>query len=181
MAADSDPPAERDLSELLPQVYEEARRVAAHYMRGEAIQTLRPTELVHEAYLRLSKGHPRAIADRAHLLALIATAMRHELVDRARARKALKRGGGATLVTLSEALPTRGLFEDLLELDDALERLQAVDPRAARAFLLCEYAGHTHEQSAELLQVSVRTIQNDLIVARTWLYRELTEDQNGDR
>lgn len=178
-AADSQGPPSPDLADSMPLVYDELKRIAAHYLRGEMHRTLRPTELVHEAYVRIAGGRPRLIADKVHVLALLATAMRHILVDRARARDALKRGGGSIRVTLSEALPARGAHEDALGLEMAIERLHEVDPRAARAFVLSEYGGLTQVEIAAVLGVAERTVRDDLVHARAWLRDRLSEPQNG--
>lgn len=166
-------------SELLPLIYEELRRLATHYIRGERNKTLRPTELVHEAYLKLATGKPRLVADRTHVIALMATAMRQVLVDRARARAAQKRGGAPLRVTLTDALPARAPHEDTLALDLALQHLREHDARSAHAFVLNQYGGLTQVEIAALLGVAERTIRDDLVHARTWLHRYLTQAQNG--
>lgn len=181
MAADPpESPEGPDLSELLPLVYDELRRIAAHYLRSEAHQSLRPTELVHEAYLRLALGRPRVVADRVHVLALIATAMRHVLVDRARSRRALKRGGEWIRVTLSQALPDRGPSEDLMEMERSIDQLEAHDSLAAQAFVLTEYGGLKQFEVAALLHISERKVRDELVHARAWLRRRLSEPQNGE-
>ncbi len=168
-----------DHSALLPLIYAELRRIAAHYMKSEKHKTLHPTELVHEAYLRLVSGCPRLVQDKVHVLALMATVMRQVLVDRARARKAEKRGGDALRVTLSESLPSRGNQEDVIDLERALQRLHVEDSRSANAFVLSEYGGLTHIEIGTLLGVSERTIRGELLHARTWLHRQLAEPQKG--
>lgn len=164
---------------MLPLIYDELRRLAASYVRREKDKTLRPTELVHEAYLKLASGRPQLIADRSHVLALMATAMRQVLIDRGRARRAAKRGGGALRVTLTDALPARGPHEDALELGIAIERLHAEDERAAKLFVLHQYGGLKQVEIAALCGLSERTVQDDLKVARAWLHRHLGGGQKG--
>ena len=132
------------LQTLMPLVYEELRRLAAHYLRGERPgQTLQPTALVHEAYLRLLKDRPDRWQNRAHFCAIAAHSMRQILIERARARDALKRGGGQPRVTFDESLPAAapGATIDLLALDAALERLAALDADQARIVELRFFGG----------------------------------------
>jgi RNA polymerase sigma factor (TIGR02999 family) len=171
------------LSRLMPLVYGELRRLAAHVLAGERTgHTLQATALVHEAYLRLAAGGaPRlGIGDRAHFFAVAAQVMRRLLVDHARGRAAAKRGGGAALVPLtpgiSAAVPgvTAGSApEDLLALDAALTDLAALDGRKARAIELRYFAGSTIGETAAALEVSTATVILDLRLARAWLYRRL--------
>ena len=145
------------LQTLMPLVYGELRRLAAHYLRGERPgQTLQPTALVHEAYLRLLKDRPDRWQNRAHFSAIAAHAMRQILIDRARARDALKRGGGQPRVTFDESLPVQAPdgSVDLLALDGALERLAALDPAQARIVELRFFGGLTIEETADALGVS---------------------------
>src|ERR687896_1283208 len=128
------PDDRQSLDSLLPLVYQELRRLAAGYLRREKPgQTLQPTALVHEAYLRLMKDRPDRWQNRAHFCAIAAHSMRQILIERARARGALKRGGAQPRVTLDEALVAGGERSvDLLALDEALERLARLDPEQAR-------------------------------------------------
>jgi RNA polymerase sigma factor (TIGR02999 family) len=160
---------------LMPQVYAELRRLAAHYLRGERPgQTLQPTALVHEAYLRLLKDRPDRWQNRSHFCAIAAHAMRQILIERARARDAEKRGGGRARVTLDESLAAGGDRSiDILALDEALERLAALDPEQARIVELRFFGGLTVEETADALGSSPATVKRHWAVARAWLAREL--------
>jgi RNA polymerase sigma-70 factor, ECF subfamily len=163
------------LDTLLPIVYQELRRLAASYLRREQPgQTLQPTALVHEAYLRLLKDDPERWQNRAHFCAIAAHSMRQILIERARARGALKRGGRRPRVTLDEALVAGGERSiDLVALDEALERLAAFDPEQARLVELRFFGGLTVEETAEALEISPATVKRHWTVARAWLAREL--------
>jgi len=164
-------------SRLMPLVYNELRRVAGRYMRGERPDhTLQPTALVHEAYLRLLGQHDVAWQNRSHFYAVAARLMRNILVDHARARQAHKRGGQERKVTFDEALEFAGReTTDLLALDEVLTRLAQRDPRQARIVELRFFGGLSEKEVAEVLGVSVRTIKRDWAVARAWLYREISQ------
>lgn len=165
------------LATLLPLVYDELRRLAAHYLRGERPgQTLQPTALVHEAYLRLLKDRPDRWQNRAHFCAIAAHSMRQILIERARARDALKRGGGQPRVTFDESLPAAaaGGSIDLLALDAALERLAALDADQAKIVELRFFGGLTIEETAEAMESSPATIKRHWALARAWLARELS-------
>jgi RNA polymerase sigma factor (TIGR02999 family) len=166
---------QQPVDELLPIVYEELRRLAAAYLRRERPgQTLQPTALVHEAYLRLLKDRPDRWQNRAHFCAIAAHSMRQILIDRARARGALKRGGELPRVTLDEALVAGGERSiDLVALDEALERLAALDPEQARLVELRFFGGLTIEETAEAMAISPATVKRHWTVARAWLAREL--------
>ena len=163
--------------ELLPVLYEELKRIAAHQFRGQAVgHTLQPTILVHEAFLRLVGHSASEWKDRRHFFAVAATAMRQTLIDRARSRKALKRGGPEKeRVTLS-GIPAPDGGIDLIVLDDLLTRLAALDERQARLVELRFFAGLTEEEAAETLGVSLRTVQKDWRKARAWLLAELERE-----
>ena len=166
----------QSLESLLPVVYQELRRLAAAYIRRERPgQTLQPTALVHEAYLRLKKDDPARWQNRAHFCAIAAHSMRQILIERARARDALKRGGGAARVTLDERLvpASADASLDLLALDDALQRLAAMDASAARIVELRFFGGLTVEETAEVMDISPATVKRHWTVARAWLAREL--------
>ena len=165
-----------ELEALMPLVYAELRRLAAHYLKGERPgQTLQPTALVHEAYVKLQKDRPERWQNRAHFCAIAAHAMRQILIERARARDALKRGGGQALVTFDEGLPAavpdRGV--DLLSLDAALERLAALDEGQARIVELRYFGGLSIEETAEAMGISPATVKRHWAVARAWLAKEL--------
>jgi len=170
-AASGDPGA---LNELLPLVYRELRRQAAHCLRREGRHpTLQPTMLVHEAYLQLVRNPDIQWQDRAHFFAVAARMMRRVLVDHARARKASKRSASLVTVTTGIAAGTDGNILDVLILDDALTRLAALDERQCRVVELRAFAGMSVEETASVLGVSARTIKADWQMARAWLTREL--------
>jgi len=162
---------------LVEVVYAELRALAANYMRGQrGSHTLQPTALVHEAFLKLAKVDPRSFTDRAHFLAVAATAMRQVLVNHAEARAALKRNGGRAALELADgvAAPALGLAEiDVLLVEEALRRLEALDPRKARVVEAKIYGGLTHEEIATVVGVSLTTIEGDWRMARAWLAKEL--------
>jgi RNA polymerase sigma-70 factor, ECF subfamily len=160
---------------LLPIVYEELRRLAAAYLRRERPgQTLQPTALVHEAYLRLIKDRPGRWQNRAHFCAIAAHSMRQILIERARARGALKRGGLQPRVTLDEGLVAgEARSIDLVALDEALDRLAELDPEQARLVELRFFGGLTIEETAEAMAISPATVKRHWTVARAWLAREL--------
>jgi len=161
---------------LFDRVYDELRDLARKVRMGRASETLDTTALANEAYLKLAGGRPAALRDRGHFFAVAARAMRQILVDEARRRGAMKRGGGEVWsVTFQEArdggVPVRG--EDLVALDDALERLEAMDARAARVVEQRFFVGLTLEETARVLDVSTATVERDWRAARAWLVREL--------
>jgi len=160
---------------LVGLVYDELRRIAAGLMTHERDDhTLQPTALVHEAWIKLARQEDAHVADRAHFLALAATAMRRILVNHAEARRAHKRGGGGERVTLFEGASVfEERAEDLVALDEALERLAARDPQKARIVELRFFAGLTNEEAAEALAVSTRTVERGWRFARAWLAKEL--------
>jgi RNA polymerase sigma factor (TIGR02999 family) len=165
----------QSLDSLLPLVYQELRRLAAAYIRRERPgYTLQPTALVNEAYLRLLKDDPSRWQNRAHFCAIAAHSMRQILIERARARDAQKRGGARARVTLDEALAAGGERSiDLVSLDEALERLAAIDPEQARLVELRFFGGLTVEETAEAMHTSPATVKRHWTVARAWLAREL--------
>src|SRR6188472_274118 len=143
-----------ELEALMPLVYAVLRRLAAHYLKGERPgQTLQPTALVHEAYLKLLKDRPERWQNRAHFSAIAAHSMRQILIERARARDALKRGGGQPRVTFDESLPAaaNGRSIDFVALDAALERLAALDAEQARIIELRFFGGLTIEETADAM------------------------------
>jgi RNA polymerase sigma factor (TIGR02999 family) len=165
----------QSLDSLLPVVYQELKRLAAGYLRRErAGYTLQPTALVNEAYLRLLKDDPQRWQNRAHFCAIAAHSMRQILIERARARNAQKRGGPRARVTLDDALVAGGERSiDLVALDEALERLAAIDPAQARLVELRFFGGLTVEETADALHISPATVKRHWTVARAWLAREL--------
>ncbi len=164
--------------ELLDLVYGELHRLAQGRMAGEAPQTLQPTALVHEAYLRLFGGVTPRFQNRAHFFTAAAEAMRRILIDRARERGRLKRGGDRLRVTLDEgAARYDARPEELLDIDRALEGLEARDAGMAKIVKLRYFAGLTLEETAEALGSSRSTVARSWRAARAWLQRELTRDQ----
>ena len=162
------------LEKLTPIVYDELRRLARHYMRGEREEiTLQTTALVNEAYLRLVNYKRMRFKDRAHFFAISAQLMRRILVDHAR-RRNLKRGAGVEHVPLDEVAtlgPEREV--DLTVLDDALHALARFDSRKARVVELRFFAGLSAEETAAVLNISPITVMRDWNAARAWLYREM--------
>ncbi len=164
---------------LLGEVYQELRRLAARKMAREASgHTLQPTALVHEAWLRLG-GNDLSFENRAHFFAAAGEAMRRILVENARRKKRLKRGGNQHRVELGEIeIPAPMPDEELLALDEALDRLAEKDARAAEVVKLCYFVDLTQEQAAEALGISVSTVERTWAYARAWLFREL-KNNNG--
>jgi len=165
------------LDELVPLVYAELRRIAGRYMRRERPgQSLQATALVHEAYIRLLKDEDLSFENRAHFLGIAARAMRQILVEHARARDADKRGGERRRITLDEGLATGEPADvDMMALDQALERLAAHDADQARLVELRFFGGLTNEETAAALGVSPATVKRAWVVARAWLFRELSQ------
>ena len=151
------------------------RRLAGGYLRDESAgHTLQPTALAHEAYLRLLDQRRVTWQNRAHFMGLAAQAMRRILVDHARRRGAQKRGGGAVHVSLEIAeVGSGGTGVPAEELNDALDRLAALDERQARVVELRFFTGLSIEETAEVLAVSPATVKRDWMLARAWLHREL--------
>jgi RNA polymerase sigma factor (TIGR02999 family) len=159
--------------ELMPLVYDELRRIAARYIgRERPGQTLQATALVNEAYLRLAAERPREFANRTHFLAIAALSMRQILVQRARARKAAKRGGAPHRITLDDRNIDRANLPpaiDVLALDEALSRLAALDPEQARIVELRYFGGLTVEETADVIGSSPATVKRHWAMARAWL------------
>lgn len=168
----------QSLQQLLEVVYDELRRLAAQKMAQErAEHTLQPTALVHEAYLRLVTGSAVQWEGRNHFFAAAAEAMRRILIEAARRRSSLKRGGARVrneLLDYPAPAPTAA-HESLLALDDALRKLEAVDPAAAQLVTLRYFGGLTMEAAADTLGISLRTAHRNWNYARAWLQRELSE------
>ncbi|GJG89540.1 DNA-directed RNA polymerase sigma-70 factor [Gemmatimonadetes bacterium T265] len=159
---------------LYARVYDELRRLARHVRAGRAGATLSTTALVHEAYDKLRPARVGAWEGRAHFFGVAARAMRDVLVDAARRRAAAKRGGGAVLVTLGDAAAASALrTDDLLALDEALERLGALDARQLRVVEYRYFAGLTATETADALGISLSTVEREWRGARAWLAREL--------
>jgi RNA polymerase sigma-70 factor, ECF subfamily len=166
---------ESALDRLMPLVYHELRRLAKRYMAGERPgHTLQTTALVNEAYLRLVDVKEVSWQNRAHFFAVSAQLMRRILVEFARSRHALKRGGEAPPLSLDEALVVSSKWHaDLVALDDALKALAATDARRSRVVELRYFGGLSVEETAEVLKVSAETVKHDWKLAKAWLRREL--------
>lgn len=170
------------ISDLMPLVYDELRRIAAGYIRGERPgQTLQATALVNEAFVRMAAERARPFHNRTHFLAIAALSMRQILVQRARSRRAAKRGGAPRQVTLDDSnladAPLRGFGAaragaiDIEALDDALTRLAELDPEQARIVELRYFGGLTIEETAEAIGCSPATVKRQWAMARAWLKR----------
>ena len=166
------------LNKLVPIVYDELRRLAARFLRDErAGHTLRPTDLVSEAYLRLIGAHPHELHDRAHFLAIAGANMRQILVDHARKRSRVKRGGGQRPITLADDVIATDRPEELVALDDALVALAVIDARKAKVVELSYFSGLSQAEIAEVVGVHVNTVARDLRLAEAWLHRHIREAQ----
>jgi RNA polymerase sigma factor (TIGR02999 family) len=169
--------------DLIPLVYQQLRQLAAAWMaRESAGQTLQATALVHEAWLRLFEDNSRIWQSRAHFFGAAAQAMRRILIERARRKMSLKRGGGSEHVSLdglevAQALPD----ERILMIDEALERLQTKDPELARVVILKFFGGLTNIAVAEMLGVTERTVQNKWTFAKAWLLQNISKQINATR
>lgn len=164
---------------LFPIVYDELRPLARSRTRQEPLgQTLQPTALVHEAYLRLVSGRDSDFESRTHFFGAAALAMRRILVERARQRRTAKHGGGWERVTLTdEVASTEPRAIDLVVLDRALEALEAHDKRLSEIVMLRYFTGLTIEETARALGLSPATIKRDWEYARAWLFEEMTRDE----
>jgi len=163
------------LVELTPLVYEELRRLAHHYMGGQRPDhTLQTTALVNEAYLRLADQTSPNWQSRAHFFAVAARAMRQILVNYAKASQSQKRGGGALKLELDEAaLISPEQTTEILDLNEALERLATLDSRKAHVVELKYFGGLNHDEIAEVLKISTVTVRRDWTFAKAWLHSEL--------
>jgi RNA polymerase sigma factor (TIGR02999 family) len=164
---------------LVPLLYSEIRKIAAHHMSGERKDhTLQPTALVHEAYLRLLGSREPNWENRAHFLGAASRVIRRVLVDHARAKNRVKRGGGQFLVTLPRELAGSDAIDlDLIALDRALDLLEQEDPEEKAVVELRFFGGMSVPEIAKALGVSTRTVERRWSYARAWLFRELQGDQ----
>lgn len=168
---------DREGMEAIELLYAELRRIAAGLMALERQNhTLQPTAIANEAYLQLVAPSNRNWQNRAHFFATAAQAMRHILVDYGRKKHSQKRGGSFQRVDLDEAAQI-GIApdHDLLQLDEALKRLERIDPRQSRIVELRYFGGLTEEETAEAMGISPRTVKREWSVARAWLYAELAQ------
>lgn len=167
------------VDELVPLVYDELRRLAAGYLRRESPgNTLQPTALVHEAFLKLAQQNRVDWQGRTHVLAIGAKAMRRILVDHAKRKQRIRHGGRLKRIALDDTAalsPERD--EDLLAVDEALDKLAAVDERQAAIVELRFFGGMTVEEVAEALGLSKRTVEGEWTMVRAWLRRELAKDE----
>src|ERR1043166_1677593 len=167
--------------ESFPVIYQELRKLAAYQIAGENGQeTFQTTSLAHEAWLRLMCGKQSHWVNRRHFFAAAAEAMRRILVENARRKKRLKRGGQLQPVQVDEIdLPSPMPDEDFLALHEALDRLEQFDPRAAEVVKLCFFVGLTQPQAAQELGVSLSTVERAWSFARAWLYREIQREHEA--
>jgi RNA polymerase sigma factor (TIGR02999 family) len=173
------------LAQVVPIVYEDLRRLARrHLQREREGHTLQGTGLVHEVYLRLAEKRPTQWASRAHFFCWASTMMRHILIDHARSRQAEKRGGGVEVLSLDALRDDHGTLPgvaagvpddapDLIALDQALRKLERMDPQQGRVVELRYFCGLSVAETAEALEVSPATVKRDWVTARAWLLREL--------
>ena len=183
LLADSGYWASAEPDEVAPLVYDELRRLAHRCMSGERTDhTLQTTALVNEAYLRLvDQTNPRW-RNRIHFLAGAACMMRHILVDYARTRRRTKRGGGAIKVQLTEdALVTESQADEVVELNEGLERLAQLDRRASQVVELKYFGGMNYDEIAKTLNVSAITVRRDWEFAKAWLHKELAADEHAPK
>ena len=169
-------------TKLIPVVYDELRRLAGSYMRRERVDhTLQATALVHEAYLKLVEQRSVNWQSRAHFFGVAAQLMRRILIDHARGHSRQKRGGEQKKVSLDEAFVfSERQADELLAVDDSLNRLAEIDPRQARVVELRFFGGLSVEETGEVLGVSPKTIKRDWSVAKAWLYADLKERHGID-
>lgn len=163
--------------ELLPIVYAELRALAAARMRSEAVgHTLQPTALVHEAWLRLTAGQQQSWQNRAHFFAAAAEAMRRILVEHARRKAGLKRGGGQQRLNIEDLNLAEATPDDkILLIDEAMEELERVNAERARVVMLKFFAGMTNVEVAETMHVSRSTVDRHWDCARTWLFQKIQQ------
>lgn len=165
------------LHKLMPMVYKELHRIAKHYMKAQTPDhTLQTTALIHEAYLKLVGQKDRSLKNRSHFFRVAAKAMKQILIDYARSRSRVKRGGGVKEVSLDEgATISIERAEEVIAIHDALNALSAIDKRKAEVVELRFFGGLTETETADVLGVSVDTIKRDWRLAKIWLRREVSE------
>ena len=167
------------LDKLMPAVYDELRRQAARYLRREqAGHTLQTTALIHEAYMRLVDQRNVQWQNRAQFFGIAAQMMRRILVDHARTKKRVKRGGSDVKISLADAtIPVKEQDLDIVALDEALTRLAEIDEQQSRVVELRFFSGLTVEETAEVMGISPATVKRDWSMAKAWLHRELSGDR----
>lgn len=166
-------------SELVTLLYRDLRVIAEHRLRHSPGHSLVPTELVHEAYVKLVRSPGRSWENRCHFINAAGVAMRSILVDRARAKRAQKRSGSPTPAN-GDGLSFTASSEAVLHINEAISALERIDQRAAQVVALRFFAGLTEPEIAEVLAVNERTVRRDWTFARAWLRRQLDEDPSGD-
>lgn len=166
---------DRSADNLIQETYEEMKRLASSYLQLESSTvSLSPTVLVHEAYVKLAKQHSDRYQSRGHFLAIAATIMRRILVDHARARRSIKRGGDFVRIAFDEDLQLSSSSDsDVIALDDLLQVLQKLDARQAKIVEMRFFGGMTVAEVAEVLGLSTRTIENEWRMCRAWLRKQL--------
>lgn len=166
---------ENALSQLLPQIYNELRKISRKYLRNEyRNHTLQTTELVHEAYIKLIGSQNLSWQNKAHFFGIAAQSMRQVLVDYARKKKSIKRGEGKKHISLDEAYEVSEKNDTkILALDEALKRLEKVEERSSKIVELRYFSGLTFEETAEVLNISESTAKRGWNYAKAWLYREM--------
>jgi RNA polymerase sigma factor (TIGR02999 family) len=169
------------LQKLTPLVYEELRRLAHHYMEGQPPgHTLQTTALTNEAYLRLVGQSRPSFTNRSHFIAVAARAMRQILVDHARTAQRQRRGAGASKVELDQAvLISPEQSGAIIDLNEALQRLESLDSRAAQGVELRYFGGLNQDEIAEVLKISTVTVRRDWVFSKAWLYRELASSRDS--
>ena len=165
------------IERLMPLVYDELHRRAARHMRQERTgHTLQPTALVHEAYLKLVGQRGASYKNRTHFFAVASQLMRRILIDHARARRSAKRGGEQDTFSLKDTAEFRaGTPIELIAIDNALQKLKLLDSRQEQIVEMRFFGGLTVEETAEILGVSIRTVEREWTMARAWLYVQLKE------
>jgi RNA polymerase sigma-70 factor (ECF subfamily) len=163
------------LEQLMPLVYDELRRMARNYMRKQPSgHTFQTTELIHEAYLKIAGGEEKQWQNRAHFFGVASKAMRHILVDYARSKSRIKRGGWQDRITMvEEATVKSGRSEEIIALDEALDELAALDERKVRVVEMKFFGGLKTDEIAGVLRISPETVKRDWSFAQTWLLRAL--------
>ncbi len=163
------------LSEILPQIYNELRKISSKYLRDEyRNHTLQTTELVHEAYIKLMGSQNLSWQNKAHFFSIAAHSMRQVLVDHARKKKSIKRGEGKPNISLDDVYEvSENNDEKILALDEALKRLEKVEERSSKIVELRYFSGLTFEETAEVLNISESTVKRGWNYAKAWLYREM--------
>jgi RNA polymerase sigma factor (TIGR02999 family) len=170
------------LDQLIPLVYNELRRLARGYMRREKQgHTLQTSALIHEAYLQLVGQKNVQLQNRAQFFGFAAQLMRRILVDHARSRSRIKRGGGLQMVSLAEQAVISNDVAEVIALDDALKNLAEMDPRKAHIVEMKFFGGLTNEEVAEVLRVTTRTVEREWRNAKAWLHRAISKGQTNER